>query len=418
MKRAGTYFFWLVIALGLIVRIVAVTYNGTFDIATYYDWGINTLTKGLDDFFHGTYFPFQYQIFAFASWLSLILDVEFFVVFKSFNLIFDCGNLFVLFLILNKLNLSKYYLILYWIHPWFLNMFSLGYSDFHFTFFILCTLYFTLKDTLRDYLIAGIFLSFAFMMKPQVQIILLSFFIYGVLQFIRKRELKTFHIFVFPVILFINYWLYFLIKAHDIYRLIYAYLDVANVMPCLNANFLNGWFPVAYFMKGKDEAIYSISDEITLLAGLSFRKLAILLVLILITWFIIRLVNRKQNSNLDLYIIATFSTFAVPFLMTSAHENHLFPATVLIIPVLAMSKNLLFKISVHVILFLQFINLYGFYGVGDLNKIKLPRYNYTYDIALILSMIAFFAFLIMVYYFTAKKYGLSLQFPDQPAAKS
>ena len=153
MKRLSTFFFWLIIAVGFAFRIFTITYPGTFDIATYNEWGLNTVEKGLHGFFHGTYFPFQYQIFAFCSWLSMVLNIEYIMVFKSVNVIFDCGTLVILYLILQRLNLSKYYLLIYWIHPWFLNMISLGYSDFHFTFFLLCALYFTLKDTSRDYLI-------------------------------------------------------------------------------------------------------------------------------------------------------------------------------------------------------------------------------------------------------------------------
>ena len=154
------------------------------------------------------------------------------------------------------------------------------------------------------------------------------------------------------------------------------------------------------------------------LSGLSFRNIAIFIVLILIIYFIYRLANRKLNNDnrLDLYLIATFSAFAVPFLMTSAHENHLFLGTVLIIPVMAMTRNIIFKIAVHVILLLQFINLYGYYHVGELNNIKVPNINYNYNKALILSMIAFFAFLIMLYFFLGKNTRLFLHKNNQDTA--
>lgn len=417
MKIAGKTIFWLAIIIGLFLRILMLFYNGIFDMAVYHEWGLATINNGLQQSFQGVYFPLQYQIFGFCSWISTFLNIDYFIVFKAANLIFDCGNLIMLYLILQKFAASKFYLLIYWIHPWFLNIFSLGYIDFQFTFFILCSLYFTLKNTSRNYLIAGIFLAFAFLMKPQVQIVFLSFFIYGMILYFKDRDLKVLHIFIFPVILFANYAVFFLIRTGNPFRLVKAYLNVANHMPCLNANFLNGWFPVAFFLKGKDEPIYSVSDELTL-AGVSLRLIAVLIVLFLIYYFVRKLARKdlKSELNPDLYLIACFSAFIVPFLMTSAHENHLFLGTVLIIPLLAKSKNLLFNLCVHIILILQFINLYGYYRLGEITSEKIPVITYTYNIALILSFIAFFAFLIMVYHFLSNKSKLFLLLADKSSA--
>lgn len=401
MKRAGIYIFWIIIILGLVVRMLSLSFNGIFDIATYNEWGLNTLKNGLNETFQGIYFPFQYQLFEFSSWLAVKLNIEYFIIFKSVNLIFDIGNLVVLYFILKKLGISKFYLLIYWIHPWFLNMFSLGYCDFQFTFFILCTIFFILKATSvsRDFLIAGIFLGFAFLMKPQVEIIVLSFFIYGMFLFFRNRDIKVLHIFIFPAILFINYSLYFFITSGDPFRVAHAYLSVADAsVVCLNANFLNFWFPVAYLMKSDGDPIYSISD-LTEFAGIPLRYLAIIIVLLLIILFIKKLADKKSSDHgLSLLMIASFSSFVVPFVMTSAHENHLFLGTVLIIPLLALSKSLLFRISVHIILVLQAINLYGYYGFGEGRTFSL-NFSYTYEIALILSLVASLASIIILYFF-------------------
>lgn len=401
MKRAGIYIFWIIIILGLVVRMLSLSFNGIFDIATYNEWGLNTLKNGLNETFQGIYFPFQYQLFEFSSWLAVKLNIEYFIIFKSVNLIFDIGNLVVLYLILKKLGISKFYLLIYWIHPWFLNMFSLGYCDFQFTFFILCTIFFTLKATSgsRDFLIAGVFLGFAFLMKPQVEIIVLSFFIYGMFLFFRNRDIKVLHIFIFPAILFINYSLYFFITSGDPFRVAHAYLNVADAsVVCLNANFLNFWFPVAYMMKNDGDPIYSISD-LTEFAGIPLRYLAIVIVLLLIILFIKKLTDKKSSENdISLLIIASFASFVVPFVMTSAHENHLFLGTVLIIPLLAISKSLLFRISVHIILVLQAINLYGYYGFGEGQTFSL-NFSYNYEIALILSLVASLAAIIILYFF-------------------
>jgi len=404
MKKIGKYFFWACVVFGLIIRLFSLSYNGIFDLATYNEWGLATLKNGLDHSFMGTYFPFQYQIFEFNSWLSGILNLDYFIVYKSVNLVFDCGNLIILTLILRRLGVSEFYSLLYWLHPWFLNMFSLGYVDFQFTFFILCSLYFIFRDTSRDYLKASIFLGFAFMMKPQVLIIFISFFIYAIVRYFRNKNINMIHLFIFPAVLFIDYYIFFLIQTGSASVLSDAYLHTADSSPILNGHFLNGWFPVAYYLKGANDPIHSVTDDLNG-SGFPARSIAIITVLSLLLYFIIK--TQRDNSvvklNIGPYLTACFASFAVPFLMTAAHENHLFLGTVLIIPVLAKSRNLLFKIVVHILLLLQFINLYGYYGIGENPFFQLPVYQYTYKVALIMSFIATFLFLAMLYYFFSTK---------------
>jgi hypothetical protein len=410
MKKAAQYLFWSAMIVGLIIRIFTISYNGVFDMATYNEWGMAAVSKGLNGAYNGTYFPFQYQIFEFNSWLATILDVDYYIVYKAVNLVFDCGNAFLLYLILRKTGASVFYVLLYWLHPWFINVFSLGYIDFQFTFFILATLLFTIKDNARDYLKAGIFLGFAFLMKPQVQIVFLSFFIYAAVLYLKKREMKALNMFVFPVILFVNYNIYFLVGGHHPLMLAHTYLDVANNMACLNANCLNAWFPVAYFLKANGEPIYSVSDRLSVAGIVSFRLIATMSVLFLVFLFIRRSVNQKNEAseNYSFYLIACFASLIVPFLMTSAHENHLFLASVLVIPVLGKSKNILLHVAVQIVLLLCFLNLYGFYGAGEISKIKLPRYNYQYETTLIFSLITIIAFLILLYHFLSRKSKLFL----------
>lgn len=410
MKKAAKVLFWTAIIVGLAIRLFAISYNGIFDMATYNDWGMATLSKGLNASYMGIYFPFQYQVFEFISWLATVLKTDYYIVYKAVNLLFDCGNAVLLFLILRRMGSSVFYVLLYWLHPWFINVFSLGYIDFQFTFFILLTLYFTIKDNARDYLKAGIFLGFAFLMKPQVEIVFLSFFIYSTVVYIKRKETKALNMFVFPVVLFINYTLYFLVVGHNPLRLANTYINVANNMPCLNANCLNAWFPVAYFLKAGGEPIYSVSDKLSFAGIFSFRLVATLAVLIMIWLFVRKSFDNKRDTgeNYSFYLIACFAAFIVPFLMTSAHENHFFLPTVLIIPLLGKTKNILFHAGVHIILLLSFLNIYGLYGAGEITKFKLPSYSYPYETALIFSFIIIVAFLILLYHFLSRKSKLFL----------
>jgi hypothetical protein len=91
---------------------------------------------------------------------------------------------------------------------------------------------------------------------------------------------------------------------------------------------------------------------------------------------------------------------------------------VLFIPVLGKVKNLFVKLSIHVLLILQCINLYGFYGYGENKNFSFIKFNYTYEMAFYLSLIALCAFLIMLVYFVRPGSSFLAQMKDfnsQPA---
>jgi hypothetical protein len=188
-----------------------------------------------------------------------------------------------------------------------------------------------------------------------------------------------------------------------------SYIDIGGALP-LTANFLNGWFPVAYFLKEPGEAIYSVTDDLSILI-IKSRTIAILSLLMLL-WFFIRKIYRNSINNDNTYnyfLIIGFATFIFPFVMTSAHENHLFLASVLLIPVLGKVKNLTSKISIHILMALQCINLYGFYGYGEGKYIKMINISYTYEFAFILSLIATIAFIILLFEFLRPKSDFIVQ---------
>ncbi|MCX6335136.1 MAG: hypothetical protein NT092_12695 [Bacteroidia bacterium] len=410
MKKVLISIFWILIIAGLIIRLLSLSYNGIFDIDAYYEWGYNSLKSGLNEGYQGIYFPFQYQLFEAGAWIADTFNIGHHAGFKILNLIFDIANLVILFLLFRKLKISKYYLLLYWIHPWFLIMFSQGYCDFQFTFFILCAFYLALNGSARSYLLSGLFLGLAMHMKPQVQIIVLSIFIYSMYLLYKNRDTRLLHMFVFPVIIFANYSLYFLIQSGNPFTLLRDFVDLDEAMP-LTANFLNGWFPIAYNLIKPGDPIYSVCDNITI-AHISLRTFALVILLMLIFLFIRRLVSRTigTKNNYSILLLGSFSTFIFPFIMTAAHENHLFLATVLLVLISGKINNVLAKICIHIILLLQCINLYGFYGFGESKTLKFISISYSYEIAVVLSLIAFIAFLFLTVYFLNRKSDILISF--------
>jgi hypothetical protein len=355
--------------IGLIVRYRMLFYIGTDDMNAYHDWGQRALASGLPSSYHGIYFPLQYQMFEFCAWIEARLGVAFVPVFKLSNLVFDAGSFCVLVLLLKRQGSNPAYALLYWLHPWFLSVFSLGYIDFQFTFFVLLSVFLLAQDAASNYLVAGIPLAVAFLMKPQAQILLVATFLFGVFHYARTRDARPLGMLAFPILLFLGYEAYFTISlfsaggsaAAGVLPL--TYLNVSNVMPALTAQMTNIWYPVAYVLKPPNAPIYAISDQIQLLPYISAKYLAAAVVLILIgihVWRVERVVGPFIGDKFaSIFCVATI---AVPFIMTSAHENHLFLGSVLLVLFVARPLPLSFKLASQVLLIVQFLNIYGLYG--------------------------------------------------------
>ena len=355
--------------IGLIVRYRMLFYLGTDDMNAYHDWGQKALAFGLPSSYHGIYFPLQYQAFQICAWIEARSGLAFVPVFNLSNLVFDAGSFCLLLLLLKRQGSNPAYALVYWLQPWFLSVFSLGYIDFQFTFFVLLCVFLLVRDTATHYILAGIPLAVAFLMKPQAQILLIGTFLYGVLHYARTRDARPLGMMAFPILLFLGYEAYFTISLFPAigsaaaWVLPWSYLDVSNVMPALTAQMTNIWYPVAYVLKQPNAPIYAVSDQIQILPHVSAKYLAGAVVLALIGMYVSKLERVARPSIGDKFAgIFCFATIAVPFIMTSAHENHLFLGSVLLVLFMARPLPLSFKVASQTLLFVQFLNIYGLYG--------------------------------------------------------
>ena len=343
-------------------------YVGVSDMDAYYDWGRRCLEVGLPRGYHGTYFPLQYQVFELCAWIVRRAGTEFFTVFKLPNLLCDVGSFVLLVLLLRRRNSNPAYALLYWLHPWFLLMFSLGYVDFQFTFFVLLSIWCLRRETLADYLLTGLALGLAVLMKPQAQILIVVTFFFTAFSLWKRKEARPLAMLVGPTLLFLAYEWYFI---HSLPRPRYraalvlpgAYLNITNMMPSLTAQMTNIWSPVAYLLKKPGQSMVAVSDQLHILPYVSAKYLAAVTVLTLTALHVLRSERNDRLSISDrLITVFTFASMAVPFLMTSAHENHLFLGTVLLVLFVARNRRSSVTIAVHVLLMVQFLNLYLLYG--------------------------------------------------------
>jgi len=355
--------------IGLLARCPMLFYMGMNDMNVYHEWGQSALESSLPSTYHGIYFPVQYQVFEVCTWIAATSGADFVPVLKLSNLLFDVGSFGLLVLLLKRQGSNPAYALLYWLHPWFLSIFSLGYIDFQFTCFVLLSIYLLRQETARDYILAGVPLGVAFLMKPQAQILLIASFVYFMVHYARTRNAWPLGLMAFPILLFIGYEVYFTISLFSaagfdaLRKLPSSYLNVTNVMPALNAQIPNIWYPIAYFMKRPGDRIFAISDQIHLLPGISAKYLAAAVVLGLVGLHVSRVARRGELPIRDKFVsMFGFATVAVPFLMTSAHENHLFLGSVFLVLFTAGRLSLPLRVATHILLIMQFLNIYGLYG--------------------------------------------------------
>jgi hypothetical protein len=387
---------------GLIIKYSMLFYLGVFDMKAYFEWGQGTLQTGLARYYHGTYFPLQYQIFAFCVWITERLGSDFVVVFKLSNLIFDTVAFFLLVSLLKRQGSNPAYALLYWLHPWFLSVFSLGYIDFQFASLVLLSIWFLREDTLKDYLLSGIVLGLAFVMKPQSMILVIAATLFAICHFVRTRNARAMAMIAAPAVFFLGYELFFTISLYPLlgYKaprvLLLSYRDIAKVFPCLTAQMTNIWYPIAYMLKPPAWPIFAVSDQISLLPHLSIRTLAMTIVLSVIAFHVFR-TERKVGMTLSERFIAIFgvASLTVPFLMTSAHENHLFLGTVFLVLLLGKSHPPIFKLACHLLLVIQFLNLYGLYGEHPAWIAQLLTRTYSQKLALVYSVLAVACFAVI-----------------------
>jgi hypothetical protein len=404
LKKKQTIILSAAFIIGLAARLFLLHTRTTTDVDQFLTWGDRILQRGLALGFQGTYFPLEWQIFSFCALLLKLTGLDFHLSLKLISLVFDIGNFFLIIAILKKLNCNPLYSLLYWLHPWFLIIFSLGYVDFQYTFFILLVIYLLLRrQDFSGYLWAGLPLGLAMLMKPQTEIVLLIVFIYALIDFFRNRKLKFFALLIFPFALFLGYEIYFLLVRWPVKGFLKAlvilpfyYVSVQNVRPQLTAQMLNFWYLILFFLQKPGTAFVSLSSNIHVLPFVKARILASAVVIALVTWYTF-LVDKKNNlraDGLSYLLIFAFAVTMVPFLMTSAHENHFFLGTVLLIPILAKFGGKIFNWAFQGLLAIQFINVYLLYTYDPVG-LSLQKY-YTYGVRAALAGVSIVLFILVL----------------------
>lgn len=334
-------------------------------------WAKAVLDRGLAAAYVGNYFPLQYQLFALCEWVASALQVDSIPVYKAENLAFDIGAFWILVALLKNRPHGWAYALIYWLHPWFLSVFSLGYVDAQFSFFTLLFLWFAQHAaTPLDFFVAGVPAALALLMKPQPAVPAVGVVLYLWLKARRTSVLAEWWMLVPAVLMFGAYELYFAASLYETKGagaalvLPVSYLRIGSIQPVLTAHMPNVWYPIAFALKERSAEIWSVSSKIHILPYVQVRFFALALTMAVVAWYARKLaaVPRWEPRGAAFFYLVTFSSLAVPVLMTSAHENHLFLPSVLLVAWLAEHPSRAAALAVHLTLVLQAVNLEAIYG--------------------------------------------------------
>jgi hypothetical protein len=361
------------IALGLAVRIVLVPYKGTLDMDSYLAWGRDVATYGLAKAYHGIYFPLQYQLFRLAVGAASVLGISEIAALKIGNLVFDAGTFGLLVLLLRRLRLPAGYALIYWLHPYFLAIFWLGYIDMHSGLLVVATLV-AISYATRPlhYVAAGVPLGLVLMMKPQGITFVAAVGLIAALGLLGTRAFALSPssaalarhaplLLIVPAALFIGYSLWVSGDGHSWTYLAHTYSpgEIARQSESLNANMTNIWYPVADALRDPGAQIYSVTEPAilnTVGAALALGLIAIGSLLLM----------RRDDLSEGALATSIFGLAAIvgPMTLTHVHENHLYFGALLAIVIMAIVRNVWFTVAINVLLALQFVNLVGRYGLG------------------------------------------------------
>ena len=402
-------FFVILFLIGLLIRIAIIPAASGNDISSYAKWGHNTQTIGLASSFDGVYFPIQYLSFAAASFLAEHLDVSFDVVIKSFNLIFECGLLYLLVALTRKYLIPWKTVLLYWLNPFAIIIFAQGYIDAQFSFFVMLALWILVRCTdFRGYLYASIPIGIALLMKPQALPLIFGIaIVIAILFFIKDKDWKgLFGLFAASFVLISIFSIYFgftlNINQHKTLTTISRqiqhigtsppindfiansmflaahYIHVPSIMPAINANMPNPWYLVAESRREGVMPIYRVVDTAKF-GGLSFRLWGLLLFLATISYLSYRIARSDRHTANKVALVLLLIPILVPYLTTSAHENHFYLGFVTLIILGAWLKEHSLIAVGYILGILNALNLFYLYLA--------PRYwNITYSNAVGISI--------------------------------
>jgi hypothetical protein len=354
-------------ALGLGFRIFALHFHGVHDQDTFIGWGKRVQDLGLAKAYSGNYFPLEWQLFGVATWLSRELHLNEYAAQKLITLTFDVGAFFMLTWLLRLWRLPVKYAFLYWLSPYFLLVSWLGYVDSQVGFFVLATVTFLARwPGPRGYLLAGVPLGLALLLKPQmippvaaIPILVAAFLVLNPGR--RRQNAEPLLMLIGPAILIGCYALYFALAGQGLFTVpdSYSPSSLSGTSPGISGTMLNIWYPVALRLTHPGMGISGVTEPHVL------NTVGSALVIAIMAAAFAFLARRRRLMGAEVIFLAfLFTVLTVPIAGPHAHENHLFLGLLLSIVLAALTRAALLNWSLIALLTVQCFGIFAVYGLG------------------------------------------------------
>jgi hypothetical protein len=364
LERPWLYGALLLLGLGL--RVFLVPYMGSHDMDTVLGWGRDVREVGLPHAYTGIYFPIEWQLSAAAVYGSSELGVSAVASMKTILLVFDVAAMALLMALLRGWRLDERYSLIYWLHPYFLLFFCLGFVDAHLGFCVLaCLVILARWQGSAGLLAAGVPLAVAFLMKPQAiglvgSVPLLVAITIALNPAHWRENLRPLLLLVAPALLFAAYSLYFDLGGAELNTLANTYApgELARQSASLTADMTNFWYPVAMILRDDGARIYTVVNPTLDTVGTVGAAAILAGALVAVARV------RSVIGPREILFAFLFAAMTVPMVAPHAHSNHLYLGLLLSVVVAAARRDLGLIWPLQGLLLAQFVSILGTQGLG------------------------------------------------------
>jgi hypothetical protein len=368
---------WAGFLLVLAVKLAFLGEHGTRDMDTAIGWGRDLLDRGLAQGYTGSNFPVAFQTYEGLVWLARELHVDEFDAMKALTLACDLLSFAALRAYLRRAGHDPRWAFLYWLSPFFLEMWLVGYDHFEMALLVLGVLLLAQRVRGAGWLLAGVPLALAFLQRPQAQALVGAVGLFGALSaldgawarrslrgLLNDRSVPAALLLVPSALLWLAYARYFATERGDGGYLLRTYTHLSDFSPALSANMLNVWQAVAELYRDHGEFYSQVWGPHV------YHQIAAALGAAALVAGVALIVRARRDRPLDattLLLLFALGAILLPNLYTRAHDVHFFLGgllATLLVPLLPPGRRRWFVGLLVASLTLQAVNTLGLYGFG------------------------------------------------------
>jgi hypothetical protein len=226
-------------------------------------------------------------------------------------------------------------------------------------------------------ILAGVPLAFAMLMKPHAVMPFVALGIYAAAAPSGSRARALLWTLMPTGVLLVVYEIYFAVAlmpaiggVDALLLLPRSYAGIADSQPILNGHMPNVWYPVAWALARPGQDVWDVPSTMALVAGIQIRQVALAITVAVIAWFSFREARRAPDREpaAAMLTVCAFASFVVPALMTSAHENHPYLSSVLLLPFVALGAPAIGRAAYHAWVALLCLNVEAIYAVDPIGR--------------------------------------------------